>query len=99
MLEWRDGSLRGKNDSIVLAAAAEAGYALITYDLGTILPLLRIWAAKGLGHQGFVFIDERTCRPQDFSGFADALIRFWDDIRTFDWRVRVAFASRAQGAN
>ena len=43
LLEWRDGSLRGKDDHIVLAAAAEAGYALVTYDLRTIPPLLRIW--------------------------------------------------------
>ncbi len=99
LVEWREGSLRGKDDSIVLAAAAEAGYALVTYDLRTIPPLLRVWAAKGLSHQGVVFIDERTCRPQDFSAIADALIRIWDDLGTFEWRDRVAFASRAQGAN
>ena len=99
LLEWREGSLRGRDDSIVLAATAEAGYALVTYDLRTIPPLLRGWAAKGLSHHGVVFIDERTCRPQDFSAVADALIRIWDDMRTFEWRDRVAFASRALGAN
>ncbi len=99
LLEWREGSLRGRDDSIVLAATAEAGYALVTYDLRTIPPLLRVWAAKGLSHHGVVFIDERTCRPQDFSAVADALIRIWDDMRTFEWRDRVAFASRALGAN
>ncbi len=99
LLEWREGSLRGKDDPMVLAAAAEAGYALVTYDLRTIPPLLWVWAAKGLSHQGVVFIDERTCRPQDFSAIADALIRIWDDMETFEWRDRVAFASRAQEAN
>ncbi len=63
LLEWRDAGLRGKDDHIVLAAAAEAGHALVTYDLRTIPPLLQVWAATGLGHQGVVFIDERTCRP------------------------------------
>lgn len=75
LLEWRDAALRGKDDHIVLASAAEAGYTLVTYDLRTIPPLLQVWAAKGLSHQGVVFIDERTCRPQDFSAIADALTR------------------------
>ena len=65
LLEWRGGSLRGKDDHIVLASAAEAGYTLVTYDLRTIPSLLRAWAATGLEHQGVVFIDERTYRPQD----------------------------------
>ena len=95
LLEWRDGSLRGKDDHIVLAGAAEAGYALVPYDLRTIPPLLQVWAAKGLSHHGIIFIDERTCRPQDFAGIADALIRIWDDMGAFEWRDRVAFASRA----
>lgn len=30
LVEWREGSLRGKDDSIVLTAAAEARYALVT---------------------------------------------------------------------
>ena len=99
LLEWRDGSLRGKDDSVVLSAATEAGYTLVTYDLRTIPPLLQVWAAKGLSHQGVVFIDERTCRPQDFSAIADSLIRIWDHLGTFEWRDRVAFAARARGAN
>ena len=95
LLEWRDGSLRGKDDHIVLTTtAAEAGFTLATY-LRTIPALLQAWAAKGLRHQGVIFIDERTCLPQDFAGIADALIRIWDDLGTFEWSDRVAFASRA----
>lgn len=94
LLEWRGGSLRGKDDHIVLASAAEAGYTLVTYDLRTIPSLLRAWAATGLEHQGVVFIDERTYRPQDFTGIADALVRISDDLSTFEWTDRVAFASR-----
>ena len=95
LLEWRDGSLRGKDDHIVPTTAAEAGFTLATYDLRTIPALLQAWAAKGLRHQGVIFIDERTCRPQDFAEIADALIRIWDDLGTFEWSDRVAFASRA----
>lgn len=96
LLEWRGGSLRGKDDPIVLTQAAEAGFTLVTYDLRTIPALLQAWAANGVSHQGIVFIDERTCRPQDFAGIADCLIRIFDDLGTFEWRDRVAFASQAQ---
>ena len=41
ILEWRDGSLRGKNDHIVLTASAGAAYTLVTYDLRTILLCFR----------------------------------------------------------
>lgn len=92
-MEWQNGGLRGKDDDVVLAVPAEAGYTLVTYDLRTIPALLQTWAAKGLSHQGVIFIDERTCRPQDFSGMAKALIRVWDGMGEFDWTNRVAFAS------
>jgi Domain of unknown function (DUF5615) len=94
LLEWQGGRLRGKDDPIVLAAAAEAGYTLVTYDLRTIPALLQAWAATGLRHQGVIFIDERTYRPQDFAGIGDALIRIWDSLGTFEWTERVTFASR-----
>lgn len=93
LLEWRDGSLRGRDDDVVLTAAAEAGYTLVTYDLRTIPTLLQTWAAKGLSHHGVIFIDEKTCRPQDFSGMAKALIRVWEGMSDFDWTDRVAFAA------
>lgn len=96
LLEWRHGSLCGKEDHLVLTAAAEAGYTLVTYDLRTIPALLQIWAAKGLSHHGVIFIDERTCRPQDFPAIGEALIRIWDQMAAFDWSDRVAFATRAQ---
>ena len=41
---------------IVLAATAEAGYTLVTYDLRTIPVLLHAWVAKGLSHNGVIFI-------------------------------------------
>lgn len=94
LLEWRDGSLRGKDDDVVLRAAAESGYVLVTYDLRTIPGLLRDWAVKGYGHCGVIFVDERTCRPQDVGGIAAALIRLWDRMSEFDWTDRVAFVSR-----
>jgi len=55
----------------------------------------KIWAAEGLTHHGVIFIDERTCAPNDFAGIGESLIRIWDEMAAFDWRDRVAFASRA----
>jgi hypothetical protein len=94
--EWRDGSLRGKDDDYVLRVAAESGYALVTYDLRTLPPLLREWAARGQRHQGVVFIDELTCRSQDAAGIATALIRVWDGMSDFDWTDRVAFVAKSE---
>ena len=90
--DWRDGYLRGKHDKVLLSAIAEEEYTLVTYDLRTIPPLLQLWAATGLSYQGVIFIDERTCRPHDFSAIADALIRIWDGMHMFDWKDRVTFA-------
>lgn len=94
LLDWRSGSLRGKDDNFVLTAASEAGFTLVTYDLRTIPLLLKILADEGLSHHGVIFVDERTCRPQDFGGLASSLIRIWDEFGALDWRDRVAFASR-----
>jgi hypothetical protein len=96
LLEWRGGTLRGKDDDVVLSTATEAGYSLVTYHLRTIPALLRTWAARELSHRGVIFIDERTCRTQDFAGITDALIRIWDRMHAFDWKDRVAFASQGK---
>ena len=96
VLEWQAWSFRGKADRILLAAAAASCHTLVTYDLRTIPLLLQGWAAQGLSHHGVIFIDERTCQPQNFAEIADALIRIWDDMATFDWKDRVAFASRSK---
>ena len=94
VLDWQGGHLSGKDDHTLLSAISAARYTLVTYDLRTVSPLLRTWAATGLTHHGVIFIDERTCRPNDFSAIANALIRIWDGMSTFDWTNRVAFATR-----
>ena len=94
VVEWQSGNLRGKDDHVVLTTAVQAGFVLVTYDLRTIPALLREWAAKGLSHQGVIFVDERTYRPQDLAGIADALIRIWDSMHAVEWTDRVTFASR-----
>lgn len=82
LLEWRGASLRGKDDDVVLTAASEAGFTLVSYDLRTIPPLLRVWAAQGRSHGGVVFsMRERTVRrtwpglPRPLCGFGIACTR------------------------
>ncbi len=96
--EWREGSLRGKDYHVVLRAATKARYALVTYDLRTMPPLLREWAARGESHQGVVFIDELSCRARDGGGIASALVRVWDGMSDFDWTDRVTFVAKAAGS-
>lgn len=40
VLEWQAGGMRGKDDDVLLNAAADAGLVLVTYDLRTIPALL-----------------------------------------------------------
>ncbi len=55
-------------------------------------PVLLAWPAKGFRHQGVVFVDERTYQPQPFAGIADVVARISDDLGSFEWTDRVAFA-------
>ena len=57
---WRSGSLAGADDEPLLAAAAEDGRTLVTYDQRTIAPLLSDLTLVGRGHSGVVFVDDKT---------------------------------------
>lgn len=93
ILTWRGGYLRAHNDEQVLAAAADAGLVLVTYDLRTIPPLLHQLAARSQNHAGVVFIDSRSCRPQDLTCIAAALVRLWHSAHDYDWTNRISFAT------
>lgn len=88
---WREATLTGTPDPLVLRAALEDGLTLVTYDLKTIPPLLAEWAATGIAHSGVIFVDERTIRPSDFGGQVRALVQHWQRENDLDWRDRVVF--------
>ncbi len=89
--EWRGGRLLGTADRGVLAAAAEDGLTLVTYDRKTIPPLVGEWSASGRSHGGVVYVDTRTIASSDFGRLVRALTRFWDRERTADWTNRIGY--------
>ncbi|HWR17730.1 MAG TPA: hypothetical protein VN577_23070 [Terriglobales bacterium] len=46
----------------------------VTYDRGTIPPLLKVWAEEERSHGGVLFVDEKTISPTDIGGLVRALI-------------------------
>jgi hypothetical protein len=92
---WRGGKLVGAPDSEVLRIAREGRLTLVTYDLQTIPDLLAAWAEEGIHHSGVVLVDGLSIAPADFGGLARALIRLWEQRRTFDWLNRPVFLERA----
>jgi hypothetical protein len=88
---WREGTLTGQDDELVLRAAAEDGLTLVTYDLKTVPPLLAEWGAAGIAHQGVVFVDDRTIRSSNFGDLIRALVHLWDREHDRDWQDRIVF--------
>lgn len=90
---WRDGSLMGKEDSLVLLAAREEGLTLVTYDQRTIPPILSEWGIQGISHSGVVFVGEETVASSDIGGLIRALVELWRTQELLDWTDRIAFLS------
>jgi hypothetical protein len=89
--QWRSGALCGMPDDRVLAAAAEEGLTLVTYDVTTIPPLLTEWAMEGRSHAGVILVDQRTIRPDDFGRLIRALALLWEGEHGLDWTNRSTF--------
>jgi len=89
--DWRGGALTGTDDALVLAAAAEDGLTLVTYDLKTIPPVLVEWGALGRAHAGVIFVDDRTIAPADFGALARALLFCWESQGAWEWADRIVY--------
>jgi hypothetical protein len=94
--EWRGGTLLGKEDALLLAAAAEDGLALVTYDQKTITPLLTEMALLGRRHRGVVFVDHKTIAPSDIGSLVTAILALWERCQAWDWVARVLFLRPAE---
>jgi hypothetical protein len=81
---WRTGRYMGADDATLLMAAHEEGLTLITYDLQTILPLLKDWAVEGINHSGVVGIDDKTIRQHDLGGQIKAIVSFIEQTKYAD---------------
>ena len=88
---WRNGSLKGQSDHVLLQSATQDKLTLVTYDLSTIRPLVNEWRALRLSHSGVLFVDDRTIRSHDFGGLIRALEALWDREQAADWTNRIEF--------
>jgi predicted nuclease of predicted toxin-antitoxin system len=94
LTRWQDGHYREEADDVLLAAAADEGRVLVTYDQRTIPPLLRLWAELARPHGGVVFIDHRTIAPNDIGGLVRALVELDRRLGRLDWTSRTVFLER-----
>jgi hypothetical protein len=93
---WEDGSHLGDDDDQLLRAARAARLTLVTYDQRTVPALLERWALSEESHSGVIFVNRRTIAQDDISGFAQALIAFWEANHSFDWNNRIAYLRRVE---
>jgi predicted nuclease of predicted toxin-antitoxin system len=93
--EWEQGRLRGQSDEEIIRHAAEAGVALVTYDVNTIPFLLVRLANEEFTHCGIVFVDGRTIRSDDYGALFRALIALYDSEGDATWSDRLIFLQPA----
>jgi hypothetical protein len=95
MGEWDGGVMLGQEDEVILRKAAVGGFTLVTFDLKTILPLIRKWAEEERPHAGVILIDERTIFQGDIGELIRSLTSFVARHGRDEWRDRVRFLERA----
>jgi len=91
MRSWGGGHYLGATDQLVLEEAHRQKLTLVTFDLRTIPPLLRLWAEQGIDHSGVILVDEQTIAPDDIGGLVAALCAVWKAQGRSDWTNRVVF--------
>ncbi len=92
--DWQGGAYLEAVDDLILQAAHGAGWTLVTYDLRTIPPLLKLMAEQGASHSGVVLVDERSLAQNDIGGLIRALTRLAASLGAASWENRVVFLSR-----
>ena len=94
VLLWQGGRLLGAPDELLLAAAHEDGWTLVTYDQATIVPLLKRWGEQGIAHGGVILVDDRTIAANDIGGLIQSLSMVWAEERYADWTNVVIYLSQ-----
>lgn len=94
LARWEDGKHLGIQDEELLTIAHEQSLTLVTYDRRTIAPLLKARAEQGTDHGGVIFVDDRTCAPNDFGGLVRGLEELWLGQKERGWTNRVVFLVR-----
>ena len=96
LADWRDGERLESPDELILADCHRAGRVFVTDDLRTIPDLLRQWAEAERPHDGVVFADENTVRPDQPGAVAAALAALTDEIGMADTTNLVRFLRPAR---
>ena len=94
--DWQQRRLLNAPDPAILTVAAREGWTLVTYDLRTIVPLLRRWAEAGLHHAGVILVDDATIVSWDVGALVSALVELWHAQGEVDWTDRAQFLKRAR---
>ncbi len=95
VLFWKGGRFAGSADEVLLTGATDAAWTLVTYDLATIVPLLKTWGEQGIEHSGVILVDDRTIAPNDIGALIEALRNVWATSRNDDWRNVVVYLVRS----
>ncbi len=95
VLFWQDGRFAGVPDEVLLTEAHEQGWTLVTYDLATIVPLLKSWGEQGIEHGGVILVDNHTLAANDVGGLIQALGMVWTAEKNADWKNAVIYLSRS----
>lgn len=88
---WRGGKCLAWEDGEILAAAAEEGRTIVTYDQRTMWVELVARLDAGLAHSGVVFVDDRSIAPSSIGGLVKALGQLWTKHGRESWTNRTVF--------
>jgi hypothetical protein len=89
--QWMNGHFMSATDGEMLREAARQKLTLLSYDLRTIPPLLRVWGEQGIDHGGVIFVDAKSIAQNDIGGIARALCAVWKLLGEEDWTNRSFF--------
>ena len=94
--QWRGGALLQANDDEILSACHKESRVFLTYDMATILDLLRQYMAHERPHSGVVFADENTVKPNSPAEVASAVAALAKEIGIADTTNLVPYLRRAR---
>ena len=97
VLHFEHGRNLSKRDDELLEIAYVTRLTLVTYDLSTIVPILKDWGEQGRHHAGVILIDDRTLPSSSFGQLALSLEQIWKEQHELDWTVRVIFLDAPRG--
>jgi hypothetical protein len=91
LAHWNNGEFLGTDDDLVLTAAALDKHTLVTFDLKTIVPILKTWGDDGKSHGGVILIDDKSIASNDFGRLVRAISQAWRQLRDVDFTDRTMF--------